>query len=71
MTTTAQTNPYPDVLPPAGAVWVRRMGLRGDDRGRYFDHHTIDVGEVSLTIHGVQYMRGALRGAAFCCDWTR
>jgi hypothetical protein len=36
--------------------WDSRVG---NDRGRYFEHAPVDVGDAVLTIRGVQYANGA------------
>ena len=59
-TTTAATTAPEDHLPlPAGAVWFGEWEGEGDDRDRFFNHTTIEVDDASLTIQGVQYVRGA------------
>jgi hypothetical protein len=43
---------------PAGAVQVDEWNGDGPDRGRYFEHAPINIVDVALTIHGIQYARG-------------
>ncbi|OBK76297.1 hypothetical protein [Mycobacterium sp. 1274761.0] len=56
MTTTYDPTQY--LSAPAGAVHVGEWRGDGADRGRPFEHAPIDIGDATLTIHGVQYARG-------------
>jgi hypothetical protein len=53
---TTATSYVPDT--PAGADWVDEWTGEGKDRGRFFRHPSLDVGDAILTIQGVQYADG-------------
>jgi hypothetical protein len=43
---------------PAGAVHIGEWKGNGPDRGRYFEHAPIRIVDITLSIHGIQYIRG-------------
>jgi hypothetical protein len=55
---TTTYDPTTHLPAPAGAVHVDEWRGDGTDLGRYFEHAPIDIGDATLTIHGIQYARG-------------